>query len=120
VLADQKSLFNQLAPYSAPLFWMGSGDSNRPLPHRSAYDPRHSPPPAQRLINGSHDTSNTNLLIRAHGGLVIIPFAFHQPKAFAKFMMGFLFVVPDHIQPAAVQRPVRAEGGHEHVSAGLD
>lgn len=60
------------------------------------------------------------LLVRVHGGVVIAQFASHQLKAFAKFMMKFRFVISDHIQPAALQRSVRAESSHEHVSAGLD
>lgn len=60
------------------------------------------------------------LLICSHRGMVIAQFASHQLKAFAKFMMKFRIVISDHIQPAALQRSVRAEGGHEHVSTGLD
>jgi hypothetical protein len=52
--------------------------------------------------------------------MVITQFASHQLKAFAEFMMKFRIVVSHHIQPAALQRPVRAEGGHKHVSTGFD
>ncbi len=60
------------------------------------------------------------LLICTHGGVVITQFTSHQLKAFAEFMMELLVVVSNHIQPTALQRSVRAEGGHEHEAAWLD